>query len=70
MYICTCCNQLWYKHSVCSAEKTRQNNVNMIKHLQNIISANDTEWICQSCNLYLKKNEVPPCAVTNGLKFP
>ena len=46
MYICTCCNQLWYKHSVCSPEKTRQNNVNMIKHLQNIISVNDTEWIC------------------------
>ena len=41
----------------------------MIKHLQNIISVNNTEWICQSCNLYLKKN-IPPCAVTNGLKFP
>ena len=35
--ICTCCSQLWYKHSVCLAERTRLSNPNMIKHLQNIM---------------------------------
>ena len=42
----------------------------MVKHLQNIISVNNKEWLCQSCNKYLKKNKIPLCAVTNGMKFP
>ena len=70
LFICTCCSQLWYKHSVCLAERTRLSNPNMIKHLQNIISIDKKEWICRSCNEYLKKNKVPPCAITNGMKFP
>ena len=28
------------------------------------------EWICRSCNEHLKKNKVPPCAITNGMRFP
>ena len=70
LYICTCCDQLWYKHSVCCAEKTRLTNPSMVKHFQNIISVDNKEWLCQSCNRYLKKNKVPPCAITNGMKFP
>ena len=70
LFICTCCSQLWYKHSVCLAERTRLSNPNMIKHLQNIISVDKKEWICRSCNRYLKKNKVPPCAITNGMRFP
>ena len=70
LFICTCCSQLWYKHSVCPAERTRLSNPNMIKHLQNIISVDKKEWICRSCNEYLKKNKVPPCAITNGMGFP
>ena len=70
LFICTCCSQLWYKHSVCIAERTRLSNPNMIKHLQNIISVDKKEWICRSCNEYLKKNKVPSCAITNGMKFP
>ena len=42
----------------------------MLKHLQNIISVDKKEWICRSCNEYLKKNKVHPCAITNGMKFP
>ena len=42
----------------------------MLKHLQNIISVDKKEWICRSCNEYLKKDKVPPCAITNGMKFP
>ena len=57
LFICTCCSQLWYKHSVCPAERTRVSNPNMLKHLQNIISVNKKEWICRSCNEYLKKKK-------------
>ena len=42
----------------------------MIKHLQNIISVDKKEWISQLCNECLKKNKVPPCAITNGMRFP
>ena len=41
----------------------------MVKHLQGTLSINNREWLCQSCNKYLRKNKVPPCAVTNGMKF-
>ena len=71
LFICTCCSQLWYKHSVCPAERTRVSNPNMLKHLLVLtISVDKKEWICRSCNEYLKKNKVPPCAITNGMKFP
>ena len=70
VYICTCCDQLWYKHSVQCSDRLRLTNTNMVTHLQGIISVNGKEWICQSCNEYLRKNKVPPCAVTNGMKFP
>ena len=42
----------------------------MIKHLQNIISVDNKEWLCKSCNVHFKKNKVPPCALTNGMQFP
>ena len=69
LYICTC-DQLWYKHSVCLAERTRLSNPEMVKHLQDTISVDNKEWLCKSCNVHLKKNKVPPCALTNGLQFP
>ena len=70
LYICTCCNQLWYKHSVCQAASTRLTNPDITKHLQNTISVDNIEWLCQSCNRYLKKNKVPPCVIANGMNFP
>ena len=26
--------------------------------------------MCLTCNSYLKKDKIPPCAIANGLKFP
>ncbi|CAB3990181.1 ATP-dependent DNA helicase PIF1 [Paramuricea clavata] len=70
LYICSCCDQLWYKHSVCPAERLRLSNPNSTKHLQGIKSVNDIEWLCLTCDKHLKKNKVPPSAISNGLKFP
>ena len=36
IYICTCCDQLWYKHSVCLANKIRASQPTAVKLLQNI----------------------------------
>jgi hypothetical protein len=70
LYICSCCDQLWYKHSVSPAERLRLCNPNSTKHLQGIKSVDDIEWLCFTCDKHLKKNKVPPSAISNGLKFP
>ena len=61
MYICSCCDQLWYRHSVKSAHKLTKSNP----------SVGNTEWICISnCGKYLIKNSVQTYAAVNGMKFP
>ncbi len=70
LHVCTCCEQLWYKHSVCSADRIRLVNPNSAKYLQNTKSVNDVEWLCSTCMNHLKKGKVPPCATANGMKFP
>ena len=70
LYICSCCDQLWYKHSVVKAERLRVSNPNAGKYLLSKKSVNDIEWICQSCDKNLKKNKIPPCAAMNGMTFP
>ena len=70
MCICSCCDQLWYRHSVNSAHKLRKSNPSVDKYLLNKTSVDNTEWICISCGKYLIKNKVPPCAAINGMKFP
>ena len=70
VYNCTCFNQLWYKHSVCTAEKLRLSKRKMLKYLTNRTSIDNLEWLCQSCNRYLAKDKIPPCAVRNRILFP
>ncbi len=71
LYVCTCCEQLWYKHSVCSADRIRLVNPDIAsKYLQNFKSVNNIEWLCNTCSNHLKKGKVPPCAIVNGMKFP
>ena len=70
LYICTCCDQLWYKHSVLHADKLMQSNPDVAKYLCNKLSFDDIEWVCTTCYKQLSKNRVPPCAVANGTVFP
>ena len=65
MYVCTCCDQLWYKHSVTNADQIRQSIPDFIKYLNNRKSV-----VCRLCHSHLVKNKVPPCAVANGMVFP
>jgi len=48
MYICSCCDQLWYRHSVKSAHKLTKSNPSVDKYLLNKTSVVNTEWICIS----------------------
>ena len=70
LYICSCWDQLWYKHGVTAAKKLRISNPDIVKYLLSKTSVDDVEWICQSCLRYLKKNKIPPYAAKNGMLFP
>ncbi len=70
LYVCTCCEQLWYKHSVCPADRVRLVNPDIAKYLQNFKSVDNVEWLCNTCSNHLRKGKVPPCAIANGMKFP
>ena len=37
MYICNCCDQLWYRHSVNSAHKLRKPNPSVDKYLKQVL---------------------------------
>ena len=69
-YVCTCCDQLWYKPSVSSATTLIKSNPDIMRYLQGKKSVNDCEWLCKSCQKYLIRNKVPPCAIINGMEFP
>lgn len=47
LYVCTCCDQLWYKHSVLGANKLRQSSPDIVKYLCNKKSVNNIEWVCR-----------------------
>ncbi|KXJ08992.1 hypothetical protein AC249_AIPGENE17524 [Exaiptasia diaphana] len=70
LYICICCDQLWYKHSVSDGRKLKISKPEIAKYLCDKTSVDDKEWICRTCHSYLIKNKVPPCGILNGMKFP
>lgn len=70
LYICSCCDQLWYKHSVSTADKISKSNPTAANCLRNRRSINNKEWLCRTCQNYLVKNKVPPVALVNGMQFP
>ena len=70
LYICTCCDQLWYKHSMFNVEKLRSSHLDFVKCLCNKISVDSIERVCRTCCNHLVKHNVPPCAVVNDMVFP
>ena len=72
-FICTCCDQMWYKSSVikCDANRYKTCSQNIVKScVTGFKSVNDTEWICITCNSNLKKGKVPSCSKANKMGFP
>jgi len=48
----------------------RLSNATVAKYLLNKKSAENKEWLRNTCMKYLKKNKVPPLAAVNGMHFP
>ena len=71
LYICSCCDQLWYKHRVSSANTLKKSNPAAgEKYLIKKVSVKHKELLCRTCYKYLIKNKVPPTAILNGMQFP
>ena len=72
-YVCTCCDQWWYKSSVMKSDtnKYRACSQDIVKScLTGFKSVNDTEWICITCDSNLKKGKIPSCSKANKMGFP
>jgi hypothetical protein len=53
LYIYTCFDQLWYKHSVIPVTTLKENNPDVQKRLLNSKSVNNVVWLCKTCNKHL-----------------
>ena len=72
-YICTCCDQLWYRPSVtkCNASLYQSCSREILDScVTGLKSIDDTEWICGTCHSNLKAGKVPTCAKANKMTFP
>ena len=72
-YICTCCDQLWYRSSVteCNASLYQSCSREILDLcLTGLKSIDNTEWICGACHSNLKAGKLPTCAKANKMTFP
>ena len=72
-YICTCCDQLWYRSSVTECNVSLYSSCS--KEILNLCltglkSIDNTEWICGTCHSNLKVGKLPSCAKANKMTFP
>ncbi len=71
-YICTCCEQLWYKSSltICNPDLYKSCTREILNlHLTGLKSIDNTEWICSTCHSNLKAAKLPTCAKANKMTF-
>lgn len=73
-YVCTCCQQLWFKHSVIKVTSmaTRKSEILALfeQCRTKYISSDDIEWICHTCKQSIYAGKVPKLSVYNGMGFP
>ena len=73
-YVCSCCQQLWFKHSVKDVSNlltsTSIDSLLLRRCLTGYKSEEDIEWICSTCLCNIKNKKVPKLSVVNGMKFP
>ena len=72
-YICTCCEQLWYKSSVtkCNPDLYKSCTREILNLcLTGLKTTDNIEWICSTCHSNLKAGKLPTCAKANKMTFP
>lgn len=70
-YVCACCTQLFFKHSVASVDRSKFTNTAIAnKCVLDIKSVGNNRWICRTCSVAIRNGKVPACFIHNGLEFP
>ena len=72
-YVCTCCDQLWYRSSVKKCSRDAYSNCcpSIVSSVvTGVKSVGSIEWICLTCDSNLKRGRLPCCAKVNEMLFP
>ena len=72
-FICTCCDQLWYKSSTvkCNANRYKACSQDFLEScVTGLTCVENTEWICKTCDSNLKKGKLPSLSKANKTSFP
>ena len=70
VYICSCCQQTWFKESVLKVENSSLDERQKTKFLTHSLSVENSEWICNTCYSSIKEDRIPKLSVLNGMKWP
>ena len=71
VYICTACDQMFYKHNVKKVSSIRSLALPVLDTvLLGKISSNGNEYVCHTYAKYSHQNKIPPCSIANNLQFP
>ena len=69
-YVCTSCDQLWYRHSVKLAKSVLSKNGELLRRCKTgVKSVQDEEWMCETCCRYVTANKLPPLSKANKTSF-
>ena len=67
-YICTCCDQLWYRSSVIKCGMSKYSTTCSQSLLDKCITG--TKRICSTCHSNLSEGKLPACSKANKMQFP
>ena len=74
VYVCTCCQQLWFKHSVFNVDEIylkKENEKAIFKTCRTkFVSKDGKEWICKTCRNSVKEGKIPKLSIKNKMGFP
>ena len=62
VYVCTCCQQIWFKHSVCNVDeitlKTDTERTTFSTCRTQYLSKDGKAWICKTCGNSVKEGKI------------
>lgn len=70
IFVCSCCQQTWFKESVLKVENTKLDERIKNKYLTSTFSVENLEWVCNTCYSSLRENRTPKLSVLNGMTWP
>ncbi|XP_061184994.1 uncharacterized protein LOC133193010 [Saccostrea echinata] len=70
IFVCSCCQQTWFRESVSKVENTKLDDKCKNKFLTSSRSVENMEWICNTCYSSLRENKIPKLSVFNGMMWP